>query len=196
MLVLKWVTATGECATAQQERNNSIGGTRLVPPIRAIISAIIPFPTSCMSKDSIVIVARLKDAKHPAGNRIAGMRRFTENFSVALVTKEQADEIKKDPYLMIATRNSESWLAAFGLEYTEDNQKKYGNTTPPVTTATMAEVVLPAGFTEEATVEKGGIQGTDAVERSEIIAKLEAKGKKEGKDFNKDAPIKTLQSLL
>lgn len=146
-----------------------------------------------MSKDTVTVVARLKNAYHPSGQRITGLHKFTKEYRVATVSLEQLEEITNDPYLMVAQRNSESWLGAFGLDYTENNQKKYATVNPPLTNAAIAENIEPA--TNNADI-KPSKEVVDTSERDEVIAKLVAKGKKEGKDFNKDASLSILKSIL
>lgn len=162
--------------------------------------------------------------QHPSGQRNRAGFQFFEKPKAVLVTAEQKEQIESDQYLKIHRRLHRSWFEALGLQYNEENIKKYADKEPETQLSKLEgysddmSVQTPSKLSDsdegaktsgnasneahdDANKDAGSNESSAsgklgiAVSKNLVIAKLKEKGQIEGKDFAADASRDDLVAL-
>lgn len=173
---------------------------------------------STASVEKQIVVASV-NRDHPSGQRNrAGFRFFIKPVAV-LATPDEVAQIAADKYLKIHRRLHRAWFEALGMEYTEQNIKRFADQDPaPSALSKLAgfvdglslikqtDIFDPGASGEQ--IDASGDDGKNAppqttpvtklaitVSRDEAVAKLKEKGMIEGKDFDPNASRDALVTL-
>lgn len=174
-----------------------------------------------MSSTAILVVGAVP-ADHPSGERRRCGKVFTTKPTAHFCTPDEVELINEDAVIKKFRRLSRGWFLGIGMEFTEDNVKRFtdADPTPAMVAKSLGRVEAEDTGAEKKTVgsskkskgkkdskkgktkpaptgkrEKASQKLTMMSSREDCVAALKAKGLVEGKQFNKDASRNDLVKL-